>query len=68
MLWLVQTELDWDRERDRDRDRENWLAVYYAEPFTLQREWDRDRDQEQDQCYIRIPESIQNILFNQIKK
>ena len=45
LFWLIQTELD----RDRDQDRDNWLTVYYAEPFTLQWEWDRDRDQKRDQ-------------------
>ena len=36
-LWLIQTELE------RDRDRDQWVTVYYAEHFTLQRERDRYR-------------------------
>ena len=36
--WLVQTA----RKGDRDRDREEWVTIYYAVLFTLQRERERD--------------------------
>ena len=38
VIWLIYTELDRDRDRELYRDRDNWLTVYYAEPFTLQRD------------------------------
>ena len=41
-LWLVHTARN--RERDWDREQEEWVPIYYAVLFTLQRNQERERD------------------------